>query len=1133
MLARLRIFLAIVLLVPLLVWGGFRFWLHQQDPAFRASIESFSTIEFFAVLRQTFLPTPPEDRAGYGRRTYPGRGASPWAIRSSLDGRPRMLSLALGADQWLAYSTETASIHQLWHGDIDFTGPVYDARHGAEPTSRGLSYLRAPAATAWRVFEDGSWQPAKIRWLGHGFEDDGATIWLRYEVIDARGEAREVVEWPDFLAPDARPASDRDGRIGLSRRFVQSEAPGPAIAIVVDGPAGPIETDGTFDRDGSLLVLEDRETRSIQWFGPYGRPIVRSAEDEVESGALAKHDCHTCHSERERIVGPAWSEIALRYAGMNPSLTADRLARRIREGSAGEWGTVAMIPHPDIELEESLRVARWVLSRERAEAPVASVEDGGVQANWSFGFQTEPRPETLHPSLSVHAIEVDGFTPLVAGLAFLPDGRLAVSTWDPDGAVFAVDGWRSAGSETGAERENVRVERIAEGLHEPLGLAVVDDALYVMQKQEITRLVDRNGDGTIDEYRTIANDWRVTSNFHEFGFGLVALDRHLYGSLSVCVLRGGKSCRVQTPDRGRLFRYGLDSGRFEFLASGLRTPNGLAPTPDGSILITDNQGDWLPASKLIRWSPGDEGSWYGWRAPGDARDLGKTSPPALWLAQNEIGNSPTQPLVLSQGPYAGQILFGDIFNGGLKRAALEEIGGYVQGAAFHFSGGLEAPVNRLIEAPDGTIVVGEIGSDGNWGEFGKRRFGLEVLRFDERMAFEPLRVAATSQGFDVHFSRPLADDFALAPDQFEISQWFYVPSEIYGGPKYGEQSLSVRALELSEDRRVASLAIDGLKEGHIVYLHLDRAIRSNEGESLWVNEAWYTLNARPVGPSRATQPEPEPTALAASPRLDPRPARPPVETSPPNQLTAAEREDGWRLLFDGKSFEGWKNYGAPNDAIEGWVIRDAAFEFTRDVSFAGLLWHHITPWNVSALDLMTKERFENFELSIDWKLSEGGNSGIFYAVPDEEASLPWTYGMEMQVLDDARHPDGQLEKRRAGDLYDLVASAVRAARPIGEWNTARIRVDGDRIEHWLNDQKLLEIVRGSEAWNRAVAESKFDGTPGMGLARRGHITLQDHGDVAWYRNIKIREWNGESDMDAQTSAGGGPRGIAREVRSAR
>jgi len=132
-----KIGLIVLLVIPLLLWGVFRLWLSGQPDTLRASIEDFGTLEFLEVVYDNVFPRPLPDRATWGRREYPGRGHSPWVIRSSLDGRPRMLSIALAHELWLAYSTETASIHQFWRGDVDFTGPVYDAQHGFEPTSRG------------------------------------------------------------------------------------------------------------------------------------------------------------------------------------------------------------------------------------------------------------------------------------------------------------------------------------------------------------------------------------------------------------------------------------------------------------------------------------------------------------------------------------------------------------------------------------------------------------------------------------------------------------------------------------------------------------------------------------------------------------------------------------------------------------------------------------------------------------------------------------------------------------------------------------------------------------------------------------------------------------------------------------
>ena len=1078
----LAILVALVVFVPVALWGGFRLWLVSQPPEFRAQIEQYSSIEFASLLWHFVSRPPDEDDSGYGRRAYPERGDSPWVRRSALDGRPRMITAAFAPDLRAAWSAETAALHLFWRGDVDYTGPVYDEAHGYEPTSRGTAFLQPPATPAWSIATAEGWKPARIRWRGHGFDPESGALWLEYEVgaPNARDAKRIVTEHPELETSAVAPAA------GLERRF--ELGPGPTLALDVGAPDGApdqaldpagLEVVTGAKRDAARVVFDAslRRARLVHRFASPTHSLddATPAVDAREDDPFARHDCHTCHNERERVVGPAWSEIALRYAGTNERVTTDLLARRIREGGRGEWGDVVMTPHPGISRTEARRLAGIILETPPSEPPVVAVDTRGAEATWTFRSDTEAPPDALHPSLSTTRIAVDGFTAKVGGLAWLPDGRLAVATWDPDGAVFAIEGWSGP-------TDDVTITRIAEGLHEPLGLTTIGDALYVMQKQEITRLVDLDGDDWIDAYRTVADDWQVTSNFHEFGFGLVARGDHLYASLSACVLNGGKSCRHQTPDRGTVIRAHVETGEVEQVARGLRTPNGLAFAPDGTLFVTDNQGDWLPSSKLIRVRPGES---YGWRSPMAEPGPESPAPPALWLPQNEIGNSPTQPLFLETGPYAGQVIFGDIFNGGLKRAALEEVEGVVQGAAFHFSGGFDAPINRLLATPGGGFVAGQIGSRGNWGELDKGSDGLEVVRFGAERAFEPWSVMVRSDGFDVQLTRPLADDVTPTAADFVMRDWFYVPAEIYGGPKYDLRELAVDRVVVSPDRTRLSLDVSGLATGRVVYLKLDPRLRSTASERLWVNEAWYTLNALPSGsavPSVAAEPRGEPS---------------------PNTLTQAERAAGWRLLFDGESFAGWKIYGADDDTIEHWEIDDGALHFTRDVSTAGLLWNHINPFTRGAVDLMTVERFGDFELSIDWKISPGGNSGIFYLVPDESTRLSWDLAPEMQVLDDAGHFDGEIDMHRAGDLYDLQSLARDAARPIGEWNTARIRVEGSRIRHWLNDVPIADIDRKGEAWQKALSASKFDGTPGFAAAERGHIALQDHGDPVWFRNVKL------------------------------
>jgi hypothetical protein len=202
-------------------------------------------------------------------------------------------------------------------------------------------------------------------------------------------------------------------------------------------------------------------------------------------------------------------------------------------------------------------------------------------------------------------------------------------------------------------------------------------------------------------------------------------------------------------------------------------------------------------------------------------------------------------------------------------------------------------------------------------------------------------------------------------------------------------------------------------------------------------------------------------------------------------LTEAERAAGWRSLFDGSTLTGWRGYKRA-DVPEGWRVVDGTI--TR-VGAGG--------------DIITTDQFENFELSLEWKVQPRGNSGIFYRVT-EENNQTYESGPEMQVLDDAGHRDGGSPLTSAGAVYGLYPAPRGIVRPAGEWNSARVLANGAHVEHWLNGTKVAEYELWSPDWEKRVRESKFSEWPPYGRARRGHIALQDHGDTVSYRNIKIR-----------------------------
>lgn len=216
-----------------------------------------------------------------------------------------------------------------------------------------------------------------------------------------------------------------------------------------------------------------------------------------------------------------------------------------------------------------------------------------------------------------------------------------------------------------------------------------------------------------------------------------------------------------------------------------------------------------------------------------------------------------------------------------------------------------------------------------------------------------------------------------------------------------------------------------------------------------------------------------------------------------NTLSAEEVEEGWELLFNGKDLSGWHKYGgAPvgsswkvaegelfleTGTAEGWQVRDGG-------------------------DIVSEKSFGDFHLSVEWKISQNGNSGIIFYISEDSTKYewPWNTGPEMQVLDNEGHPDAKIEKHRAGDLYDLISVSEETVKPHGEWNHAEIKSQGGQLEMWLNGTMVISTTLWDDNWKALVAGSKFGSMPDFGTFTEGKIGLQDHGDKVWFRNVKIR-----------------------------
>jgi hypothetical protein len=213
--------------------------------------------------------------------------------------------------------------------------------------------------------------------------------------------------------------------------------------------------------------------------------------------------------------------------------------------------------------------------------------------------------------------------------------------------------------------------------------------------------------------------------------------------------------------------------------------------------------------------------------------------------------------------------------------------------------------------------------------------------------------------------------------------------------------------------------------------------------------------------------------------------------SPANALTEQEKSDGWRLLWDGKSGDGWRSIKGEAFPASGWEMKDGVLTVLPKTAGGG------------AGDIITRETFSSFILKVDFLLTPAANSGIKYFF-DPKVNGGTT--LEYQVLD-AAHPDaakGRDGNRKVGSFYDVMPAVGAKPKPLGEWNTAMIVSKGKKVEHWLNGEKVLEFERGSEAYRAAVAQSKFSKYPNWGEQASGHILLQDHQDRVSYRNLKIK-----------------------------
>ncbi len=474
---------------------------------------------------------------------------------------------------------------------------------------------------------------------------------------------------------------------------------------------------------------------------------------------------------------------------------------------------------------------------------IVSVNSALGQKAWAApeAFGHVARVKAQNPGIELIDIAPANLAVTVGAWDWVTDDKIVITHWiwnppaKPSGEIWMMEGVKSR------DKSKTTLKKYYQGtLREPLGVKVVDGEVYVAMKYALVKMVDANKDGVAEAIETVVEfPHREDSyTYNHYSTDLKYRDGFFYVALPSGTVAHGFPSYPIMKERGTVVKINVSNKSIEYLISGLRTPDGLGWGPDGSLFVTDNQGAWLPSSKLIHVT---NKRFFGLQPVETGDPALVESPPAVWMPHTEASKSPTQPMLLSKGPYAGQFLIGDNVQSFVNRVSLDKVKGEYQGALFHFTGGLTCGVHRLLQDDNGDILFGGLGSRINsWNANGKF-YGMQVARFTGETAFEVKEILSRADGFTLKFTQPVGPS-AEDPDHYRLRHWRYVPTKEYGGPKIDNVPLSVKAITVDASRTFVHLAVDGLLEGRVVDFQFHRDILSQKNQPIWTGQAWYTLN---------------------------------------------------------------------------------------------------------------------------------------------------------------------------------------------------------------------------------------------------------------------------------------------------
>lgn len=440
-------------------------------------------------------------------------------------------------------------------------------------------------------------------------------------------------------------------------------------------------------------------------------------------------------------------------------------------------------------------------------------------------------------------------------LEWMPDGKLAAST--RRGEIWMIE------NPLADDPAQAHFRRFASGLHEVLGLAQRDGWLYVVQRPEVSRLKDTDGDGQADLFETVCDGWDITGDYHEYAFGS-KFDRD--GNLWVVLCLTG-SFNSNTRFRGWAVRI-TPEGKLIPTCSGVRSPGGIGTNAEGEMFYTDNQGPWNGACKLQHLVPGRfvghpaGNRWYdlapelgpkpaeptsGSRMMVEAKKIPQLLPPAVYFPYPKMGNSSSGILADMSGgkfgPFSRQLFVGDQSQSFISRVVLEKVDGNYQGACIPFRSGFSCGCLAMVQAPDGSMLVE--GTSRGWGSRGGKPYSLERLRWTGRTPFEIDEVHARPDGFELSFTEPVDRSTAGDPKSYNMRTHTYIYQASYGSPEVDETTPAIERATVSDDGKSVRIYVNSLAEGHVHELHLPGIRSAGSSLPLLHDVLYYTLNYMP------------------------------------------------------------------------------------------------------------------------------------------------------------------------------------------------------------------------------------------------------------------------------------------------